>query len=250
MNIDWLDDNLMRQLPDNVINHINLLERMRKDFVANVSHELRTPLTVIIGYLETLLEQQQHGDNNEQIYQKCLQQTLRMQNIIEDLLTLSEIESNESIPLSKQSVDVAATLTSILTSAQALTEEKKQTLRFDINNDLTIAGNQNELHSLFSNLIFNAIKYTPEGGEIIIRWYRHQNQAIFSVKDTGIGIAAKHIPRLTERFYRVDKSRSRASGGTGLGLAICKHILIRHQASLNIDSQEGKGSTFICRFGN
>lgn len=249
MNNEILDDKILAELPENIVHHIELLGRMRKDFVANVSHELRTPLTVVMGYLETLLAQNEAETSTEnKIYQKMLHQTQRMQNIIEDLLVLSRIETNKEIPTSESTVDVHTLITTIVQSAETLAQAKQQSIATDIDASLKIAGNQEELHSLFSNLVFNAIKYTPDGGEINIRWCQKANQAIFTVQDTGIGIAPKYIPRLTERFYRVDKGRSRQSGGTGLGLAICKHILIRHQATLDIESEEGHGSTFTCLF--
>lgn len=249
MSNELLDKKTLSELPDNIVQHIELLGRMRKDFVANVSHELRTPLTVVMGYLETLLSQDDDTESmTNKIYQKMLHQTQRMQNIIEDLLVLSRIESQEALPIGESFVDVQAVIKTILQSAEALAQAKEQSIHTDIDATLQLSGDQDELHSLFSNLIFNAIKYTPVGGEINIRWYSDNKQAIFSVQDTGIGIAQKHLPRLTERFYRVDKGRSRESGGTGLGLAICKHVLIRHQATLDIQSEEGKGSIFTCLF--
>jgi two-component system phosphate regulon sensor histidine kinase PhoR len=249
MNNELLDEKLLANLPENIVQHIEVLERIRKDFVANVSHELRTPLTVVIGYLQALLDQtEQEETTTITIYQKMLQQTLRMQTIIEDLLTLSRIETNQSIPVSRLPVDINAILATIMQSAERLAAEKQQTLTCEIDHSLTISGNQGEIHSLFSNVIFNAIKYTPNNGNIAISWYADGNKAIFAVKDTGIGVAKKYIPRLTERFYRVDKGRSRESGGTGLGLAICKHVLIRHGGLLEIDSEEGKGSLFRCIF--
>ncbi len=247
--IEQLDQNIVAKLPEEIIEHIELLERVREDFVANVSHELRTPLTVVLGYLEALLTQAEH-DNSlpKDLLCKMHQQSLRMQSIIEDLLLLSRIESNKPVPVSEQFVDINHLLIIIQQSAEPLVIEKQQRLTVKIAHDLKIRGNQDELHSLFSNLIFNAIKYTPAKGKIEIRWFSHGNKAIFEVQDTGIGIAAKHIPRLTERFYRADKSRSRESGGTGLGLAIVKHILIRHHGQLEIESEEEQGSIFRCIF--
>jgi two-component system, OmpR family, phosphate regulon sensor histidine kinase PhoR len=249
MSSELLDEKLVAELPPKVVRHIELLERMRKDFVANVSHELRTPLTVVIGYLEALIEQAS-GDSSlpDPIYQKMLQQTLRMQNIIEDLLALSRIEADEVMPMGNSAIDITALLSTIMQHAEPLIHDKQQEVSVDVEEGVMIVGHQDELHSLFSNIIFNAIKYTPKNGKIHIHWYRAGEQAIFSVKDTGIGIAAKHIPRLTERFYRVDKGRSRESGGTGLGLAIAKHVLLRHNGVLEIDSEEGNGSVFRCVF--
>lgn len=247
--IEQLDQNIVAKLPAEIVEHIELLERVRKDFVANVSHELRTPLTVVLGYLESLLNQAQYDDTlPKDLLNKMHQQSLRMQNIIEDLLLLSRIESNKPIPVSDQLVDINHLLIIIQQSSEPLVIEKQQQLTITIDKVLKIKGNRDELHSLFSNLIFNAIKYTPAKGQIDIRWLVRDNRAIFEVQDTGIGIAENHIPRLTERFYRVDKSRSRESGGTGLGLAIVKHILIRHHGQLEIESKEEQGSTFRCVF--
>jgi two-component system phosphate regulon sensor histidine kinase PhoR len=249
MNTDQLDQEIVNQLPPEIVEHIDLLERMRKDFVANVSHELRTPLTVMTGYIEAL--QDQATDNPDlptKILAKMQHQATRMQNIIEDLLALSDIETHKPLPVSEEWVDINALINTILQSAEALLQEKSQVLALDIQAQVLLAGEQSELHSLFSNIIFNAIKYTPDAGTITVRWYQEGEQKIFCVQDTGIGIEAKYIPRLTERFYRVDKGRSRNSGGTGLGLAICKHVLIRHHGSLEIESEAGLGSTFRCVF--
>ena len=247
--IEQLDENIVAQLPSEIITHIELLERMRKDFVANVSHELRTPLTVVLGYLETLLI----SEENEQILsreliKKMYHQSLRMQSIIEDLLLLSRIETNRPIPISEDFVDIEHLLNIIQQSAEPLIVKRQQQLYFNVEAEVKIKGNQDELHSLFSNLIFNAVKYTLATGKINVRWFKENKKAIFEVQDTGIGIAPCYIPRLTERFYRIDKSRSRESGGTGLGLAIVKHILIRHQGQLEIESEEGVGSLFRCIF--
>jgi two-component system phosphate regulon sensor histidine kinase PhoR len=247
--LEHVDEKIVAQLPEQIVKHIELLERMRKDFVANVSHELRTPLTVLIGYLETLLEQTNNDDSLPKVlYEKMQQQTQRMQAIIEDLLLLSHIESDKPIPMSDEAVNVAALLRTIHQHAELLIHEKAQTIKFSVAEKLTIRGNQDELHSLFSNIIFNAIKYTPKHGRVDVAWFKENNMAVFEVKDTGIGIAKEYIPRLTERFYRVDRSRSRDSGGTGLGLAIAKHVLIRHHGRLDIESEEGVGSVFRCFF--
>ncbi len=241
---------LIADLPETIIHHIQHLERMRQDFVANVSHELRTPLTVIHGYLETLI----HQDLDEtkylrKIFLQMHQQTLRMENLIEDLLLLSRLESEEEDDDTEKSiVNVPKLLKAICKEANTFSGEQKHSIQLKVEPKLFIEGNAFELRSLFSNIIFNAVKYTPAGGNILIRWFNKNNSVYFSVKDTGIGIAAKHIPRLTERFYRVDPGRSRRSGGTGLGLAIAKHVLLRHQAKLDVESKVGVGSVFTCIF--
>lgn len=242
-------EKLLGTLPKPILAHIQHLERMRQDFVANVSHELRTPLTVIHGYLEMLL-QDERKSAFKKIYLQMFAQTTRMQNLIADLLLLSSIESDELNPGAIQVVQVHKLLKIICEEAKALSQNKHIIiLRSDKN--LTLKGNESELRTLFSNLIFNAVKYTPEGGKIEVNWKKinqKNKKIIFEVRDTGIGIAKKHIPRLTERFYRVDKARSRESGGTGLGLAIVKHVLIRHKGELKVQSVVNKGSVFKCIF--
>jgi two-component system phosphate regulon sensor histidine kinase PhoR len=174
------------------------------------------------------------------------EQTNRMQLLIEDLLTLSQLESGATVPQDTE-IDVAALLNSVMTEAQSLSNGRHHiTLQADSN--LSLTGSMEELHSAFGNLVSNAIRYTPEGGEITLSWGLRETDAVFSVKDSGIGIEQQHIGRLTERFYRVDRSRSRETGGTGLGLSIVKHILVRHQARLEIESESGKGSTFSVNF--
>lgn len=226
--------------------NIQQLERMRRDFVANVSHELRTPLTVLHGYLELLLDEK-WDKQKKNMFTHMQQQTARMENLVEDLLLLSQLENDNEPALEKKTVDVFELVTAICKEAKALSNGEH---RFDITLDkkVTLKGNEKELRSLFSNLIFNAVKYTPEGGKISVRWFEETGNAYFQVSDTGIGIDEQHIPRLTERFYRVDPARSRASGGTGLGLAIAKHVLIRHHGQLQVESQLGKGSVFTCIF--
>jgi len=244
---------LLAELPRPVLTHIQNLERMRQDFVANVSHELRTPLTVIHGYLETLLEQTEaeHKQENKQahkIFSQMYQQTLRMENLLADLLLLSSLETDEQLQPSKQAVDVAELLKVICDEAKQISGNANHHISLEADTSLKLRGNENELRSLFSNIIFNAVKYTPKGGKIAVTWQRQKNEAKFTVKDTGIGISKEHIPRITERFYRVDKARSRESGGTGLGLAIVKHVLLRHEGKLEIDSKIGEGSVFTCVF--
>ena len=230
------------------VTRLHLLEQMRKDFVANVSHELRTPLTVICGYLETLL------DNVEEVnprwvraLQQMQQQGGRMQTLLNDLLLLAKLEATD-YPSDNQPIAVPALLQSIKNDAHALSGAKNQEITLDVESDWSLKGSEAELRSAFSNLIFNAVKYTPAEGKIRIRWWADGRGAHLSVQDSGIGIDPKHIPRLTERFYRVDSSRASNTGGTGLGLAIVKHVLLRHRGALEINSVPGKGSVFICNF--
>ncbi|MEF9896874.1 MAG: phosphate regulon sensor histidine kinase PhoR [Pseudomonas sp.] len=227
---------------------IHQLEQMRKDFVANVSHELRTPLTVIAGYLETLL------DNVEQVnprwvraLQQMQQQGLRMQTLLNDLLLLAKLEATD-YPSDNQPVAVEPLLQTIKNDAQALSGQRNQCITLEAAPGIRLKGSEAELRSAFSNLVFNAVKYTQDEGQIRIRWWADEHGAHLSVQDSGIGIDAKHLPRLTERFYRVDSSRASNTGGTGLGLAIVKHVLLRHRARLEISSVPGHGSTFTCHF--
>lgn len=235
-----------------IINNITpkvRVEKMRRDFVANISHELRTPLTVIRGYLELLQEYSDFEDTQtEKVLGQMGEHTLRMQHLVEDLLTLSRLESDKATHAEKQSVDVPKLLLDIQQQAIALSGERKHEINLLIDENIQLLGSEKELHSAFSNIVFNAINYTPAGGEISITWELQKQQPCLHVKDSGIGIDAKHISRLTERFYRVDKDRAEASGGTGLGLAITKHVLLRHEAELNVQSELGKGSTFTCCF--
>lgn len=233
---------------------MTLLEKvdaMRRDFIANVSHELRTPLTVVGGFLETLGDMEGAVPDALKTYFGMMEdQTSRMRRIIEDLLTLSTIESNSEAPDDNQ-IDMAKLLKALQNDAVGLSQslyKAKHKVHIDADPALNLSGAQEELHSALSNLVSNAVRYTPKGGEIFIAWNLVNGQPVFSVRDTGIGIAQQHIDRLTERFYRVDRSRSRETGGTGLGLSIVKHILIRHQARLEISSEVGIGSTFSVVF--
>ena len=230
------------------VTRLHQLEQMRKDFVANVSHELRTPLTVISGYLETLL------DNVEEVnprwlraLQQMQQQGSRMQNLLNDLLLLAKLEATD-YPSDNQPVAMDLLLLSIRNDAQALSGSRNPRISVEADHPVRLKGSEAELRSAFSNLVFNAVKYSPEESEIRIRWWADEQGGHFSVADSGIGIEAKHLPRLTERFYRVDSSRASNTGGTGLGLAIVKHVLLRHRARLDITSVPGKGSTFTCHF--
>ena len=223
------------------------LNQARRDFVSNVSHELRTPLTVITGFLENL------SDNEllpfqERPFALMLQQAERMNTIINDLLTLSKLEMGEK-PSSDQPVPVPELIAGIIDQAKVLADQKGgYKIKFELDSNLWMVGNSQELQSAFSNLIFNAIIHTPAKTTIQITWKKMDSCAMFQVTDTGPGIPERHIPRLTERFYRVDKGRSRQSGGTGLGLAIVKHIINRHDGDLIISSKEGYGSEFSCIF--
>jgi two-component system phosphate regulon sensor histidine kinase PhoR len=229
------------------ITDLERVETMRRDFIANVSHELRTPLTVLGGFLETISDSRV-ADNDllRRSLPLMMDQARRMQNLIEDLLTLSRLESANT-PLRDERVNVPDLVRALYHDAMALSAGRHRiTINIECGNWLV--GSEDELRSAFSNLIGNAIRYTPEGGEVAINWLRRGDEAVFAVRDDGIGIQPQHIPRLTERFYRVDRSRSRETGGTGLGLAIVKHVLNRHQGWLEVQSEPGRGSTFSARF--
>lgn len=229
------------------ITDLERVETMRRDFVANVSHELRTPLTVVAGFLETLTDLGRAEDDQLRHYfALMLEQTLRMQRLVEDLLTLSRLESTQNA-LQEAPVDIPALLETLFQEAQSLSAGRHR-LRLEMVSHLGLFGSREELRSAFGNLVSNAIRYTPAGGGITLRWEVAEERAVFSVRDTGEGIEAQHLPRLTERFYRVDRSRSRQTGGTGLGLSIVKHVLTRHQGRLEIASEFGKGSTFSACF--
>ncbi|MGD8514368.1 MAG: phosphate regulon sensor histidine kinase PhoR [Granulosicoccaceae bacterium] len=229
------------------ITHLQRLEQMRRDFVANVSHEMRTPLTVITGYLEMLQLEDYDKDSLHEFVERMNQQASRLQSIIGDLLLLSRLESSTE-HAAYEEINVSQMLKVLLDEARSLSCEHQHDISLECEDGLVLLGNDTELRSAFSNLVFNAVRYTPDKGQIKIRWYADHEGAHFAVTDSGIGIAPQHIPRLTERFYRVDVARSRHTGGTGLGLAIVKHVLQRHEASLHIDSTPGKGSTFRCDF--
>ena len=244
--VPFVDSNLLLLIRD--VTRLTQIEKMRKDFVANVSHELRTPLTVINGYLEMLPDAGQLPPlmMNKAIAEMRTQST-RMQTLIEELLQLSRIEASNERTFDKL-VNVPQLLWQIQTEAQALNRDKQHKLFFDIAPQLCVYGIESELRSAFSNLIFNAIHYTPDRGVIEVRWQLSKDCARFSVKDNGDGIAAKDINRITERFYRVDKARSRKTGGSGLGLSIVKHVLTHHNSTLKISSALGVGSDFSCEF--
>tara|TARA_R110001599_G_scaffold171353_1_gene362329 strand:+ start:350307 stop:351584 length:1278 start_codon:yes stop_codon:yes gene_type:complete len=222
------------------------IEMMRRDFIANASHELRTPLTVVNGFLE-IAQGQPDLDAETRMSHLALmiEQGQRMQRLIEDMLSLTRLESVD-YPLRLEHVNIKNLLEQLLQEAQALSANRHQISLVIDGPD--ISGSTDELRSAFGNLVSNAVRYTPDGGKITIEWKNTPTGPQFSVKDSGIGIRAEHIARLTERFYRVDKSRSRETQGTGLGLAIVKHVLLRHGASLVIESQPGEGSKFLVCF--
>ena len=222
------------------------IEMMRRDFIANASHELRTPLTVVNGFLEIAQNQTNLDPVTRSAHLKLMiEQGQRMQNLVEDMLTLTRLESIDH-PVRVEPVDIGRLLEKIVQEASALSSGKHEiTLSIEAPD---IVGNGDELHSAFGNLASNAVRYTPAQGAIKLRWSMGRNGPEFSVQDNGIGIGKEHLSRLTERFYRVDKSRSRETKGTGLGLAIVKHVLLRHNAVLAIDSAPEQGSNFVVRF--
>jgi two-component system phosphate regulon sensor histidine kinase PhoR len=224
------------------------IEAMRRDFIANASHELRTPLTVIVGFLEIALADPGLDERTRTAHLNLMtEQAGRMQRLIEDMLTLSRLESDE-YPLKRERVDVAALVDGIANEARALSGGR-HTVEITVDGP-DVMGSPDELRSAFANLATNAVRYTPAGGTIRLAWKRGPNDLRFEVCDTGIGIDEQHISRLTERFYRVDKSRSRETQGTGLGLAIVKHVVLRHGGKLSIRSTPGKGSVFMVSLPN
>ena len=229
------------------VSRIHNLEQMRKDFVANVSHELRSPLTVIVGYLEALGDDELLPDEFTRPVAQMSQQASRMSSIVEDLLQLSRLEATPGAACAEP-VAVAHVLESIVRDARALSEGAHR-ISCHADPRLCVLGDRNELYSAFSNIVFNAVQHTRDGGIIRLQWASDgAGGAHLNVTDTGGGIEAHHIPRLTERFYRVDKARSHEMGSTGLGLAIVKHVLVRHDARLEVESRPGEGSAFSCRF--
>ena len=221
------------------------VETMRRDFVANVSHELRTPLTVLVGFLETVRELKLDPQRVRDYIGMMREQASRMHRIIEDLLALSVLES--APPPAAERVRIAPLLERLAADAAALSGGR-HTISVRGRPQVDLLGNESEVASAFGNLLSNAVRYTPTGGRVTLAWDDGPDGASFSVEDSGVGIAPEHIPRLTERFYRVDRSRSRETGGTGLGLAIVKHALARHQANLEVASAPGAGSRFTARF--
>ncbi len=229
-------------------------DAMRRDFVANVSHEIRTPLTVMSGFIETLQSLNLSKDEQDKYLDMMSVQASRMQDLVNDLLILSQLEGS-TLPSVSEPVSLQGLMSSIeseargLSAGQLFENEAPQTLHFETPDGVQLSGANKELHSAVSNLVNNAVRYTPSGGTITCSWNLLPDQRIqCSVTDTGPGIASEHLPRLTERFYRVDRSRSRESGGTGLGLAIVKHVMQRHGGELKIESELGKGSKFTLIF--
>ena len=229
------------------ITDLQKADAMRRDFVANVSHEMRTPITVLMGFLETVQSLKLSKEQQDQYFDLMMSQAQRMKTLVEDLLTLANLESN-ALPAATNELQMNTLMALVRNDAEALSDGK-HSLSYDIESSQNLLGDEREILSAFSNLVSNAIRYTPDLGTIKVRWMVNQDgQGEFSVTDTGPGIAPEHLSRLTERFYRVDRSRSRETGGTGLGLAIVKHIASRHQAQLLIDSTPGIGSTFTLQF--
>jgi two-component system, OmpR family, phosphate regulon sensor histidine kinase PhoR len=227
------------------ITRFEKLESVRREFVANVSHEMRTPLTVVAGFLETLRDEADPKARARYL-DLMSEQAGRMLRLVEDLLTLSSLESSPPPPM-EETIDMRALLERLGAEARALSGGR-HTIEVLGEARSELSGSEKELSSAFSNLVSNAIRYTPAGGTVRLRWRSIPDGAEFEVEDTGIGIPPEHIPRLTERFYRVDRGRSRETGGTGLGLAIVKHALGRHGATLAVASQPGQGSRFSARF--
>ena len=227
------------------ITRLEAVARLRRDFIANVSHELKTPLTVLTGFLETLADMRLEERQRQRYLALMAEQAQNMQRLVDDLLTLSALESEHRVLLEAEFA-IVPLLLQISADAKALSAGRHE-ITLNIRDQANVLGSRDEFASAFGNLVSNAVRYTPDGGHIALDWRVTVDGAEFSVADTGIGIAAEHISRLTERFYRVDRSRSRATGGTGLGLAIVKHVLIRHQAELVVDSAPAQGSRFTVR---
>ena len=240
-------DSTRKLLLSRDITQLDRVQTVHRDFVANVSHELRTPLTVIGGFVETLSDMEAPGpDILRQFLPLMMEQARRMQVLVEDLLTLSRLESGgKSQPFER--IGMSELLHTLKVEAEGLSHGRHH-VELAICTPCDLWGAPNELHSALGNLVSNAVRYTPDGGRIRLLWQMQGGRAVFSVEDNGIGIAREHIPRLTERFYRVDRGRSRSTGGTGLGLAIVKHILARHSARLEVDSEPERGSVFSAVF--
>ncbi len=230
------------------VSEFRRLETARRDFVANASHELRTPLTVLRGYLD-MIEPESKGEGPLSAWSGPLQemrvQAKRMESLIKDMLKLASLESE--IETQQAAVDVAECIRRAVQEAKTLAHDTHE-FEMEIDAELFLFGREIEAQSIFSNLILNAVRYSPEGGKIRILWRKGEEGGVFAVSDSGIGISEEDLPRVTERFYRVDIGRSRASGGTGLGLSIVKHALQRHEGRLEIASELGRGSTFSCYF--
>lgn len=227
------------------VTQLKKMERMRKDFVANVSHELRTPLTVLKGYLETLQDMDDEQSSlRSASFAQMREQTERMQHLVDDLLLLARLETQQK---KFRCVDMSALLEQICRDSDALAGAE-QRVELQLQCADNISGDEQELRSAFTNLVVNALKYSPDESKVTVRWQKTAEDIRLAVEDRGEGISAENIPRVTERFYRVDVQRSRRANGTGLGLAIVKHVLVRHNAKLEIRSEVGKGSCFCCIF--
>jgi len=230
------------------VTHIQALMTMRRDFIANVSHELRTPLTVIMGYLEGIKGENVNQAEFEKLIERIENPAMRMKSLIEDLLLLSKLDTGAPCsPESSAVINIASMVKNILAEAEQLSHDRHN-INVDIDEELQLKGVEKEIYSAFINLLTNAIRYTPEGGSINVSWTAYGDGASFCVADTGAGIPAIHLSRLTERFYRIDVGRSRSIGGTGLGLSIVNQVLRRHDAELQVSSEVGKGSEFCCFF--
>jgi two-component system phosphate regulon sensor histidine kinase PhoR len=228
------------------VTQLEAVARMRRDFIANVSHELKTPLTVVAGFVETLQELDLDAPQRARYLGLMREQARNMQRLVDDLLALSALESDQN-PAHDAAFPIAPLILELSADAAALSRGEHE-IAHEVDGPVEVVGNRDELRSAFGNLVSNAVRYTPRGGRVTLAWrVDDDGDGVFTVRDTGIGIAAEHLPRLTERFYRVDRSRSRATGGTGLGLAIVKHVLVRHQAELEVTSRPGEGSTFAVR---
>lgn len=249
----WLDVNVTeynrgdKLLVCRDFSRIHHLEQMRKDFIGNLSHEIRTPLTVLAGYLETLQLQPDANPTVQRIHKEMDKQAQRMTSLIKDLLTLAQLENDEGKD-EFHNIDVARIVEHIVDDAYQLEQYNGHEIKTDITPEWYLRGNESALTSAFGNLLYNAVRHTPAGTKINVVWKVKKGTGYFSVTDNGPGIDAKHLPRLTERFYRVEGSRNSSTGGTGLGLAIVKHSLFGHHAELDINSKAGKGSTFTCIF--
>ncbi|HDK38621.1 MAG TPA: phosphate regulon sensor histidine kinase PhoR [Thiolapillus brandeum] len=230
------------------ITELKRVEAVRRDFIADVSHELRTPLTVVAGYLEMLADEQELPEDIHQALLASRRQAERMQSIVSDLLMLSRLELEENEPQAGEPVNVAQLLQGLVEDARHLSDDAGYQIQLHVDADLGLVGSESELGSAFGNLIFNAVQHTPQGTAIDVYWGREGDGVRLVVADQGPGIGAEHLQRLTERFYRVDKSRSRERGGTGLGLSIVRHVLKRHEATISIQSALGEGSRFVCLF--
>lgn len=223
-------------------------DRIRRDFVANASHELRTPLTVMQGYLETMVDAQDPALSRwQKPMEQMLNQTERMRKIVEDMLLLSTLEGSEH-KLHVSDVNVPVLLRALVDEMRQLSGSRGHDIQLQLDTDAHLMAHEDYLYSAFANLVSNGVRYTPDGGKIVVRWWQDDDGLHLSVTDTGIGIEPQHLPRLSERFYRADNARSRSTGGTGLGLSITRHVLDRHHAHLSVESELGKGSRFTCHF--